>query len=73
MLDLRILLFKFETFKVNIVRKGFCRIKRGEKGGGRRVFQHNAHFREFPPLPPLLPPHVRSLHTSLDLQKCAQP
>ena len=29
-------LFKFEAFKVNIVRKGFCRIVRGRRDGGRR-------------------------------------
>ena len=46
-------------------------------GGGQRVFQHNANFREFPPLPPLLPPlfgayksgsaEVRATFTDLSL------
>ena len=51
-LGFEISLFKFEAYKINIVRKGFCRIVRGRREGGRgssNIMLTSGSFRPFPP------------------------
>ena len=49
---MRIHLFRLEAFKINIVRKGFCRIVRGGREGGRDSSNIMLIFGSFRPFLP---------------------